>query len=146
MTAKGIRTRLVCGSIGVLAALIIATAAGGCGTGLAASAHRPTRPLRSAAALAWTRNPGGPDDTTPVLAQGVLVPAGPQGAIGQVFLVTSDAGRAWTPVRRGRPRLPSESTVEFVSLNVAFAWNPDAQRPPSSTQRTAAGSGRPSRR
>lgn len=62
-------------------------------------------------------------------AHGLVVPAGPQGTVGRVFYVTTDAGRTWRPVPQGGPAWQPGTTVEFVTLDSGFAWNPNARRP-----------------
>jgi len=60
---------------------------------------------------------------------GLLVPAVEQDTPGQVFYVTSDGGRTWTPVRQGL-RFQPGMTVDFTSPDVGFAWNPDTSGAP----------------
>lgn len=54
--------------------------------------------------------------------QGVLVPVGAQDAIGDVFYVTDDGGKTWTPVPQGTHFTQLGSNVEFVSARAGFAW------------------------
>lgn len=53
---------------------------------------------------------------------GMLVSAGPQGAIGAVFYTTSDGGQAWTAIPQGMHFTQLGATVEFVSPLTGFAW------------------------
>ena len=48
-----------------------------------------------------------------------------QDSPGQVFYVTADGGRTWTPVRQGM-RFQPGTTVDFASPQAGFAWNPNA--------------------
>jgi hypothetical protein len=46
-----------------------------------------------------------------------------------VFYLTSDGGQTWTPVRQGI-RFQTDMTVNFVSPNAGFAWNPNSSGAP----------------
>ncbi len=61
---------------------------------------------------------------------GVLVPGGPQGAIGPVFYTTADGGWTWRAARQGRSL--SQLAIDFVSEQTGFAWVPDADATGSS--------------
>ncbi|HEY5988923.1 MAG TPA: hypothetical protein VIV12_21460 [Streptosporangiaceae bacterium] len=61
--------------------------------------------------------------------QGLLIPALSQDTPGRVFYLTSDGGRSWTPVRQGI-RFQSGTTVDFVSPDAGFAWNPGTSAAP----------------
>jgi photosystem II stability/assembly factor-like uncharacterized protein len=55
---------------------------------------------------------------------GVLVTAGPQGTIGNVFYTTSDGGQTWAAVSQGVHFTQNGAAVDFVSPLVGFAWVP----------------------
>ena len=59
--------------------------------------------------------------------QGLLIPG--LHTPGRVFYLTSDAGHTWTPVRQGI-RFQADMTVNFVSPDTGFAWNPDTSGAP----------------
>jgi photosystem II stability/assembly factor-like uncharacterized protein len=61
---------------------------------------------------------------TPV--DGVLVPAGPQDALGAVFYLTADGGQSWTPVPQGAHFTQLGDAIDFASQHVGFAWNSGA--------------------
>jgi len=61
--------------------------------------------------------------------QGLLIPAASPDRVGQVFYLTSDGGRTWTPVRQAMPFQPG-MTVDFVSPDAGFAWNSEASGAP----------------
>ena len=53
---------------------------------------------------------------------GVLVAAGAQGALGNVFYTTADGGRTWRPVRQGTHFTQLGAAIDFVSPRTGFAW------------------------
>jgi photosystem II stability/assembly factor-like uncharacterized protein len=53
---------------------------------------------------------------------GVLVAAGPQGALGNVFYTTADGGRTWRTVRQGTHFTQLGAAIDFVSPRTGFAW------------------------
>ena len=55
-------------------------------------------------------------------AEGVLVPAGSQGALGDVFYTTSDGGQTWRPVPQGVHFTQLGAAIDFVSPQTGFAW------------------------
>jgi photosystem II stability/assembly factor-like uncharacterized protein len=55
-------------------------------------------------------------------SEGVLVPAGPQGALGDIFYTTSDGGQTWRPVPQGVHFTQLGAAVDFVSTRTGFAW------------------------
>jgi photosystem II stability/assembly factor-like uncharacterized protein len=59
--------------------------------------------------------------------QGLLIPG--LHAPGRVFYLTSDGGHTWTPVRQGIG-FQANMTVNFVSPDTGFAWNPDTSGAP----------------
>ena len=56
-------------------------------------------------------------------ADGVLVTAGPQQALGGVFYATADGGQSWTPVPQGTHFTQYGEAIDFASQQVGFAWN-----------------------
>ena len=56
-------------------------------------------------------------------ADGVLVTAGPQEALGAVFYVTADGGQSWTPVPQGTHFTQYGEAIDFGSQQAGFAWN-----------------------
>jgi len=56
-------------------------------------------------------------------ADGVLVTAGPQEALGAVFYVTADGGRSWTPVPQGTHFTQHGEAIDFASQQAGLAWN-----------------------
>jgi photosystem II stability/assembly factor-like uncharacterized protein len=56
-------------------------------------------------------------------ADGVLVTAGPEQALGAVFYLTADGGRSWTPVRQGTHFTQYGEAIDFASQQAGFAWN-----------------------
>ena len=74
---------------------------------------------------------------------GMLVSAGPQGAIGHVFYTTADGGQTWTAVPQGRSFTQLGTSFDFVSARTGFAWaaGADAQgsSPPAMYQTTDSG-------
>ncbi len=56
-------------------------------------------------------------------ADGVLVTAGPQQALGAVFYATADGGRSWTPVPQGTHFTQYGEAIDFASEQAGFAWN-----------------------
>jgi photosystem II stability/assembly factor-like uncharacterized protein len=59
-------------------------------------------------------------------ADGVLVMAGPQEALGAVFYVTADGGQSWTPVPQGTHFTQYGEAIDFASQQAGFAWNSGA--------------------
>ena len=55
-------------------------------------------------------------------SQGVLVSAGSQGALGDVFYTTSDGGQRWRPVPQGVHFTQLGAAIDFVSPRTGFAW------------------------
>lgn len=55
-------------------------------------------------------------------ADGVLIPAGTQGTLGDSFYTTSDSGQTWTAVRQGLHFSQNGVTIDFVSQRAGFAW------------------------
>jgi photosystem II stability/assembly factor-like uncharacterized protein len=73
---------------------------------------------------------------------GVLVSAGPQGAIGGTFDTTADGGTTWTAVPQGRSFTANGTAFDFVSPRTGFAWMPGADAPagpPAMDQTTDSG-------
>lgn len=60
---------------------------------------------------------------------GVLVSAGPQGAIGGIFDTTADGGTTWTAVRQGGSFTANGTEFDFVSPQAGFAWVPGGDAP-----------------
>jgi photosystem II stability/assembly factor-like uncharacterized protein len=58
-------------------------------------------------------------------ADGVLVTAGPQEALGAVFYVTADGGQSWTPIPQGTQFTQVGEAIDFASQQAGFAWNSD---------------------
>jgi hypothetical protein len=56
-------------------------------------------------------------------ADGVLVTAGPQEALGAVFYATADGGHSWTPVPQGTHFTQYGEAIDFSSQQAGFAWN-----------------------
>jgi len=56
-------------------------------------------------------------------ADGVLVTAGPQQALGTVFYVTADGGQSWTPVLQGTHFTQYGEAIDFTSRQAGVAWN-----------------------
>jgi hypothetical protein len=56
-------------------------------------------------------------------ADGVLVTAGIDSALGGVFYATADGGRSWTPVPQGIHFTQYGQAIDFASQQAAFAWN-----------------------
>ena len=56
-------------------------------------------------------------------ADGVLVTAGPQEALGVVFYATADGGQSWTPVPQGTHFTQYGQAIDFASQQAGFAWN-----------------------
>jgi len=61
--------------------------------------------------------------------QGLLIPAASQDTPGEVFYLTSDGGRTWTPIQQGI-RFQPGMTVNFTSPDTGFAWNPNSTGAP----------------
>jgi photosystem II stability/assembly factor-like uncharacterized protein len=55
-------------------------------------------------------------------ADGVLVTAGSQEALGAVFYLTADGGQSWTPVPQGTHFTQLGEAIDFASQQVGFAW------------------------
>jgi photosystem II stability/assembly factor-like uncharacterized protein len=53
---------------------------------------------------------------------GIAVSAGPQGAIGRDFYLTTDGGLSWSAVRQGRRFRGNWDDFDFVSQHAGFAW------------------------
>lgn len=53
---------------------------------------------------------------------GVLVAAGAQGALGDVFYTTGDGGKTWRPVRQGTHFTQLGTAIDFASPRTGFAW------------------------
>ena len=53
---------------------------------------------------------------------GVLVSAGPSGAIGRIVATTADGGITWTVVPLGRFFTANGTEFNFVSPRTGFAW------------------------
>ncbi len=64
-------------------------------------------------------------------ADGVLVTAGPQQALGAVFYATADGGKSWTPVPQGTHFTQYGEAVDFASQQTGFAWNSGANTVPA---------------
>jgi photosystem II stability/assembly factor-like uncharacterized protein len=56
-------------------------------------------------------------------ADGVLVTAGSQEALGAVFYTTSDGGQSWAPVPQGTHFTQYGEAIDFASQQAGFAWN-----------------------
>ena len=56
-------------------------------------------------------------------ANGVLVTAGPQQALGAIFYLTADGGKSWTPVPQGTHFTQYGEAIDFASPQAGFAWN-----------------------
>jgi photosystem II stability/assembly factor-like uncharacterized protein len=54
--------------------------------------------------------------------RGIAVAGGSQGLIGNVFFLTADGGRSWTPVPQGRHFGLVGAYIDFVSTADGFAW------------------------
>jgi len=65
-------------------------------------------------------------------ADGVLVPSGTQGSLGDVFYITSDRGQTWRAVPQGTHFTQLGVTIEFVSQRTGFAWILGADAPGAS--------------
>ena len=73
---------------------------------------------------------------------GVLVSAGPSGAIGGIFDTTADGGTTWTAVPQGRSFTANGTEFDFVSPRTGFAWVLGADAPagpPAMDQTTDSG-------
>jgi photosystem II stability/assembly factor-like uncharacterized protein len=53
---------------------------------------------------------------------GVLVAAGAQGALRDVFYTTADGGKTWRPVRQGTHFTQLGAAIDFASPRTGFAW------------------------
>jgi photosystem II stability/assembly factor-like uncharacterized protein len=56
-------------------------------------------------------------------ADGVLVTAGPQEALGGIFYLTVDGGQSWTPIPQGTHFTQYGEAIDFASQEAGFAWN-----------------------
>ena len=65
-------------------------------------------------------------------ADGVLVPAGSQRSLGDVFYTTSDGGQSWRAVRQGTHFSQLGVAIDFVSQRTGFAWILGADAPGAS--------------
>jgi photosystem II stability/assembly factor-like uncharacterized protein len=54
--------------------------------------------------------------------QGMLIAAGSQAAIGDVFYLTADGGKTWAPVLQGTHFTQNGAAVEFTSPQDGIAW------------------------
>jgi photosystem II stability/assembly factor-like uncharacterized protein len=54
--------------------------------------------------------------------RGVLVPAGSQASLGDVFYTTSDGGQTWTAVPQERHFTQNGAAIDFVGPDTGFAW------------------------
>jgi photosystem II stability/assembly factor-like uncharacterized protein len=75
-------------------------------------------------------------------ADGVLVTAGSQEALGAVFYLTADGGRSWTPVRQGTHFTQLGEAIDFASQQAGFAWNSGANTVPAPPLYATTNSGR----
>jgi photosystem II stability/assembly factor-like uncharacterized protein len=64
-------------------------------------------------------------------ADGVLVTAGPQAALGAVLYVTADGGQSWTPVQQGTHFTQYGEAIDFASQQAGYAWNSGANTVPA---------------
>jgi photosystem II stability/assembly factor-like uncharacterized protein len=75
-------------------------------------------------------------------ADGVLVTAGQQQALGGVFYATADGGRSWTPVPQGTHFTQDGAAIDFASPQAGFAWNSGADTAAAPPLYATANSGR----
>lgn len=75
-------------------------------------------------------------------ADGVLVTAGPQQALGAVFYLTADGGQSWTPVPQGTHFTQYGEAIDFASQQAGFAWNSGANTVPAPPMYATTNSGR----
>jgi photosystem II stability/assembly factor-like uncharacterized protein len=55
-------------------------------------------------------------------SEGVLVPAGSQGSLGDVFYTTSNGGQTWRPVPQGAHFTQLGAAIDFATPRAGFAW------------------------
>jgi photosystem II stability/assembly factor-like uncharacterized protein len=77
-------------------------------------------------------------------SEGVLVSAGSQGTLGDVFYTTSDGGQTWRPAPQGTHFTQPGAAIDFVSPRTGFAWTQggDATGGPAPKMYVTANSGR----
>ncbi len=79
-----------------------------------------------AVAVPQTAGPFGPAQFFSA-RQGLLIPG--LHTPGRVLCLTSDGGQTWTPIRQGM-RFQTDMTVNFVTPDAGFAWNPNTPGAP----------------
>ncbi len=87
---------------------------------------RCARPAPGAVAVPQTAGPFGPAQFFSA-RQGLLIPG--LHTPGRVLCLTSDGGQTWTPIRQGM-RFQTDITVNFVTPDAGFAWNPNTPGAP----------------
>jgi hypothetical protein len=75
-------------------------------------------------------------------ADGLLVTAGPQQALGAVFYLTADGGQSWTPVPQGTHFTQYGEAIDFASQQAGYAWNSGANTLPAPPLYATTNSGR----